>query len=75
MFDRDIGGHNNRFSMIGQSFIYKMEKGDTMSVKLHEGALKGGGTHAFTSFVGMSIDGKVVNPIFPPSDLQNEIQN
>ena len=57
MFDRDNGSKNKRFSMIGQSFIYKMQKGDTMAVKLHEGALKGGGSHPFTSFLGMKVGG------------------
>ncbi len=32
-----------------------MEVGDQMFVRLHEGALKGGGTHAFTSLVGMLV--------------------
>jgi hypothetical protein len=32
-----------------------MEAGDQMFIRLHEGALKGGGTHAFTSLVGMMV--------------------
>ena len=80
MFDRDNGGHNKRFSMISQSFIYKMEKGDTMAVRLHEGALKGGGSHPFTSFLGMKIGGMSNKERFQPifrqhSTFQNEIQN
>lgn len=80
MFDRDNGGHNKRFSMISQSFIYKMEKGDTMAVRLHEGALKGGGSHPFTSFLGMKIGGRSnkqrLQPIFQqPPTFQNEKQN
>ena len=55
MFDQDNGSHNKRFSMIGQSFIYKMQKGDTMAVRLHSGALKGGGSKPFTSFCGMQV--------------------
>ena len=77
MFDRDNGSQNKRYSMIGQSFIYKMERGDTMAVRLHEGALKGGGSHAFTSFLGMKVAGNKPTPtvsnsqIFPNEILQN----
>ena len=55
MFDRDNGSKNKRFSMIGQSFTYKMQKGDTMAVRLHSGALKGGGSKPFPSFLGMQV--------------------
>ena len=34
-------------------FSSQMEVGDQMFVRLQEGALKGGGTHPFTSLVGM----------------------
>ena len=72
MFDKDNGSHNKRFSMISQSFIYKLVRGDRMAVRLHEGALKGGGSHAFTSFLGMKIGGIKI-PHY--SSLQNEILN
>jgi hypothetical protein len=36
-------------------FLHQMEVSDQMFVRLHEGALKGGGTHAFTSLVGMLV--------------------
>ena len=86
MFDRDCGtgrcnsGGNNRFSMISQSFIYKMEQGDTMAVKLHEGALKGGGSHIYTSFLGMKIGGNPNNQRIRPNfqqypNFRNEVQN
>ena len=80
MFDRDNGSHNKRFSMISQSFIYKMERGDTMAVRLHEGALKGGGSHAFTSFLGMKIGGTTNNKRVGPNlrqhpNFQNEVEN
>jgi len=74
MFDRDNGSQNKRFSMISQSFIYQMEKGDTMAVRLHEGALKGGGIHAFTSFTGMKI-GRSYAMSPDHSNIFNEIQN
>lgn len=74
MFDRDNGSQNKRFSMISQSFIYQMEKGDTMAVRLHEGALKGGGIHAFTSFTGMKI-GKSYAKSTDNRNILNEIQN
>jgi hypothetical protein len=32
-----------------------MDIGDKMWIRLHEGALKGGGTHPFTSLVGMFV--------------------
>ena len=32
-----------------------MDVGDNMFIRLHEGALKGGGTHAFTSLIGMLV--------------------
>ena len=37
--------------------IFQMEVGDKMFIRLHEGALKGGGTHAFTSLIGMLVSG------------------
>ena len=74
MFDRDNGSQNQRFAMISQSFIYQMEKGDTMAVRLHEGALKGGGIHAFTSFTGMKI-GKNEPSSSGNSNMLNEVQN
>jgi len=73
MFDRDNGSQNQRFAMISQSFIYQMEKGDTMAVRLHEGALKGGGIHAFTSFTGMKIGTGGISPM--NRNIVNEIQN
>ena len=73
MFDRDNGSQNQRFAMISQSFIYQMEKGDTMAVRLHEGALKGGGIHAFTSFTGMKIGTGGLSPM--NRNIVNEIQN
>jgi len=73
MFDRDNGSQNQRFAMISQSFIYQMEKGDTMAVRLHEGALKGGGIHAFTSFTGMKIGRGGISPM--NRNIVNEIQN
>ena len=74
MFDRDNGSQNQRFAMISQSFIYKMEKGDTMAVRLHEGALKGGGIHAFTSFTGMKIGQS--EPTSPGNlNIINEVHN
>jgi hypothetical protein len=33
----------------------EMDAGDRMYIRLEEGALKGGGNHAFTSFVGMMV--------------------
>ena len=75
MFDRDNGSKNKRFSMIGQSFIYKMERGDTMAVRLHEGALKGGGSHPFTSFLGIKVGGNTHNILPNNLNIQNEIQN
>ena len=55
MWDQDNGSQNDRYSMIGQSFIYPMEEGDTMAVRLLEGSLKGSSIEPFTSFVGMRI--------------------
>ena len=44
-----------RHSMVSQSFIHPMEKGDTMAVRLLEGALKGSVIEPFTTFTGMKI--------------------
>nr|ACO14900.1 Complement C1q-like protein 4 precursor [Caligus clemensi] len=55
MYDKDHTKYNWRYSMISQSLIYSLNCGDKVVVRLHKGALKGGGTHAFTSFVGMLV--------------------
>ncbi|XP_040577746.1 collagen alpha-2(VIII) chain [Lepeophtheirus salmonis] len=55
MYDKDHAKYNWRYSMISQSLIYAIHRGDKVVVRLHKGALKGGGSHAFTSFVGMLV--------------------
>ena len=65
----------NKSRLCFASLIYEMQRGDTMAVKLHEGALKGGGSHPFTSFLGIKVGGNTHN-IFPNNpNIQNEIQN
>ena len=73
MFDRDNGSQNQRSAMISQSFIYQMEKGDTMAVRLHEGALKEGGIHEFASFTGIKIGRSGISPM--NRNIVNEILN
>ncbi|CAM6054436.1 unnamed protein product [Sphagnum tenellum] len=63
LYDRDIGGSNNRYAMIGQSFIHTLRQGDEVCVRLHKGAIKGGGDTTFTSFLGMMISPAKENEI------------
>ncbi len=53
LYDRDLDGRNRRYAMLGQSLIHKLEEGDRVQVRLHKGALKGGDTTTYTSFVGV----------------------
>jgi hypothetical protein len=44
-----------------------------MFIRLHEGALKGGGTHAFTSLIGMLVSGNQETSINQINAPPNEI--
>ena len=64
MFDWDMTNGNKRYAMVGQAFIHWLEEGDQVRVKLHSGAIKGGGLTTFTSFLGLKLGGSVKENMF-----------
>ncbi len=82
LYDRDVNGANRRYAMVGQSFIRRLRAGDAVKVRLHKGALKGGGAATtYTSFVGVLLGGETgggggsqgVEDIVATDDEENEI--
>ena len=70
IYETDDGHTNKRLSAVGQSFIYKLKKGDKVAMRLHDGGLKGaagliGEQFPFTSFLGMKIGGNLRPGWFP----------
>ena len=55
VYDRDISGRNERYAMLGQSVVVRLMEGEEALVRLHGGALKGGGEATYTSFVGFRL--------------------
>ncbi len=69
LYDRDIAGRDERYAMLSQSVVRRLRRGDRVSVRLHSGALKGGGQATYTSFVGL----KLGNDDEGEDGAQNEI--
>ncbi len=65
LYDHDIGSSNDRYSMLGQSFVKRLQRGDKVWVRLHKGVLRGGdrGGTVYTSFVGFLLQEIVDNEI------------